>query len=79
MHFTDPRLEKLKLHTRFVQIQIASSRLTEYSVQVLLNFIQQEMGDKPHDVLRSAADEVLTLLKDDTLKVRDMLCNVCDE
>lgn len=29
------------------------------------------MGDKPHDVLRSAADEVLTLLKDDTLKQKE--------
>jgi pre-mRNA-splicing helicase BRR2 len=41
---------------------------TRLAYEVLLNFIQEEMGSQPHDVLRSAADEVLAVLKDDLLK-----------
>lgn len=47
------------------------SRDTKAAYEVLLSFIQQEMGPGPHDVLKSAADEVLTLLKDDALKQND--------
>jgi pre-mRNA-splicing helicase BRR2 len=44
------------------------TRETKLAYEVLLNFIQEEMGGQPHDVLRSAADEVLAVLKDDLLK-----------
>lgn len=44
---------------------------TRAAYEVILSFIQGEMGDKPHDVLRSAADEVLAVLKDDTMKARE--------
>lgn len=45
------------------------TRETKLAYEVLLNFIQEEMGGQPHDVLRSAADEILAVLKDDALKV----------
>lgn len=38
---------------------------TKAAYEVFLNFIQQELGDKPHDVLRSAADEILHVVKRD--------------
>jgi len=43
------------------------TRETKAAYEVLLSFIQKEMGDKPHDVLRSAADEVLASLKDEKM------------
>eukprot|EP00823_Brevimastigomonas_motovehiculus_P004473 TRINITY_DN2963_c0_g1_i1.p1 TRINITY_DN2963_c0_g1~~TRINITY_DN2963_c0_g1_i1.p1 ORF type:complete len:2225 (-),score=605.06 TRINITY_DN2963_c0_g1_i1:245-6919(-) len=41
---------------------------TKQAYEVLLSYIQTEMGDKPHDVLRGAADEVLEIMKDDSKK-----------
>eukprot|EP00457_Paulinella_chromatophora_P000104 gb/GEZN01000104.1/.p1 GENE.gb/GEZN01000104.1/~~gb/GEZN01000104.1/.p1 ORF type:complete len:2168 (+),score=390.44 gb/GEZN01000104.1/:405-6908(+) len=47
------------------------SKKTQAAYEVLLTFIQQVIGDKPHDVLRSAADEVISILKDTTLKDKE--------
>lgn len=47
------------------------TRETKAAYEVLLNFIQREMGDQPHDVLRSCADEVLSVLKDEELKQKE--------
>lgn len=47
------------------------TRETKAAYEVLLNFIQKEMGDQPHDVLRSCADEVLSVLKDEDLKQKE--------
>ena len=44
------------------------TRETKAAYEVLLSFIQKEMGAQPHDVLRSCADEVLSILKDEDLK-----------
>lgn len=44
------------------------TRDTKAAYEVMLNFIQKEMGDVSHTVLRSAADEVLAVLKDDKRK-----------
>ncbi len=44
-------------------------RDTRAAYEVLLTFVSEEMGDKSHDVLRSAADEVISLLKDESLKM----------
>lgn len=43
-------------------------RDTQAAYEVLLTFVSEEMGDKPHDVLRSAADEVIAILKDESLR-----------
>lgn len=53
------------------------TRDTRIAYESLLSLIQQEMGGQPHDVLRSAADEVLGVLKDDSLKVHNLfsLCS----
>eukprot|EP01041_Mallomonas_annulata_P002895 gene2895-5684_t len=37
----------------------------------ILSFIQSMIGDQPQDILRGAADEVLALLKDDSVKDPD--------
>jgi pre-mRNA-splicing helicase BRR2 len=34
----------------------------------ILSFVQATLGDQPQDILRGAADEILSLLKDDRLK-----------
>ncbi len=47
------------------------TRETRAAYEVLLQIVQAELGDKPHDVLRSAADEVLSILKDERLKQRE--------
>ena len=38
--------------------------------ETLLTLLSQEMGDQPHDVFASCADEVLTVLKDSSLGVK---------
>ncbi|CAI5996773.1 unnamed protein product [Closterium sp. NIES-64] len=43
------------------------TRETRAAYELLLSLIQQQFGDQPQDVLRGAADEVLTVLKDDKL------------
>jgi len=47
------------------------TRETKAAYEVLLAFIQKQMGDQPHDVLRSCADEVLAVLKDENLKQKE--------
>lgn len=39
--------------------------------QVLLSFIQEALGDQPRDILCGAADEVLTVLKNDRMKEKE--------
>jgi pre-mRNA-splicing helicase BRR2 len=38
------------------------------SYEGIMSIVQQSIGDQPQDVLRGAADEVLSLLKDETLR-----------
>ena len=45
-------------------------RDTRAAYEVLLTFVSEEMGDKPPDVLRSAANEVIIILKDDNLTMK---------
>eukprot|EP00954_Amorphochlora_amoebiformis_P001087 84044-Amorphochlora_amoeboformis.AAC.2 len=40
------------------------TRDTKQAYEALLSLIQHAMGDKPHDVLQSAADEVLAIMKE---------------
>lgn len=46
------------------------TRDTKRAYEALLSIIQTQMGDKPHDVLRSAADEVLAILKEDDTRIK---------
>lgn len=41
---------------------------TRAAYELLLSLIQQQFGDQPQDILRGAADEVLAVLKDQSLK-----------
>mmetsp|Transcript_31856 Transcript_31856/g.77625 ORF Transcript_31856/g.77625 Transcript_31856/m.77625 type:complete len:2179 (-) Transcript_31856:255-6791(-) len=47
------------------------TRDTKQAYEVLLTLIQKEMGDKPHDVLQSAADEVLAILKEENARKKE--------
>eukprot|EP00281_Chroomonas_sp_CCMP1168_P020883 CAMPEP_0206228716 /NCGR_PEP_ID=MMETSP0047_2-20121206/9314_1 /ASSEMBLY_ACC=CAM_ASM_000192 /TAXON_ID=195065 /ORGANISM="Chroomonas mesostigmatica_cf, Strain CCMP1168" /LENGTH=2146 /DNA_ID=CAMNT_0053651971 /DNA_START=50 /DNA_END=6487 /DNA_ORIENTATION=+ len=40
---------------------------TRQAYEQLLNFLSSFMGDQPNDILRGAADEVLAVVKDDTI------------
>ncbi|GJV19495.1 DExH-box ATP-dependent RNA helicase DExH12-like protein [Tanacetum coccineum] len=44
---------------------------TRAAYEVLLNVIQQQLGGQPLNVVSGAADEILAVLKNDTLKNRD--------
>ena len=44
---------------------------TKQTFEVLLTFVQEALGDQPHDVLRGAAEEVLIVLKNDRLKDKE--------
>ncbi|XP_034244320.1 putative U5 small nuclear ribonucleoprotein 200 kDa helicase isoform X2 [Thrips palmi] len=44
---------------------------TRQTYEVLLSFIQEALGDQPRDILCGAADEVLTVLKNDKLKEKE--------
>ena len=44
---------------------------TKQTFEVLLSFIQEALGDQPHDVLIGAADEVLRTLKNDRLRDKE--------
>ncbi len=44
---------------------------TRAAYDQLLMLIEREIGHKPRDVLRSAADEVIDILKDDTLTIKE--------
>ncbi|CAF3659873.1 unnamed protein product [Rotaria sp. Silwood1] len=44
---------------------------TKQVYEVLLNFIQETIGDQTQTILRSAADEILILFKDDKLNNQD--------
>uniref|UniRef100_A0A336M1D6 U5 small nuclear ribonucleoprotein 200 kDa helicase n=1 Tax=Culicoides sonorensis TaxID=179676 RepID=A0A336M1D6_CULSO len=44
---------------------------TRQTYEVLLSFIQEALGDQPRDILCGAADEILTVLKNDKLKDRE--------
>lgn len=44
---------------------------TRQTFEVLLTFVQEALGDQPHDVLHGAADEVLRTLKDDKLRDKE--------
>ncbi|XP_076060028.1 U5 small nuclear ribonucleoprotein l(3)72Ab [Oratosquilla oratoria] len=47
------------------------SQETKQTYEVILSFIQEALGDQPRDVLCGAADEVLTVLKNDKLKDKE--------
>ncbi|CAH0553226.1 unnamed protein product [Brassicogethes aeneus] len=44
---------------------------TRQTYDVLLSFLQEALGDQPRDILCGAADEVLSVLKNDRLKERE--------
>lgn len=44
---------------------------TRQTYEVLLSFLQEALGDQPRDILCGAADEVLSVLKNDRLKDLD--------
>ncbi|GAB6023297.1 hypothetical protein CHUAL_008104 [Chamberlinius hualienensis] len=44
---------------------------TRQTYEVLLTFIQEALGDQPRDVLCGAADEILSVLKNDKLKDKE--------
>ncbi|XP_045467898.1 putative U5 small nuclear ribonucleoprotein 200 kDa helicase [Harmonia axyridis] len=44
---------------------------TRQTYEVLLSFLQEALGDQPRDILCGAADEVLTVLKNEKLKERE--------
>ena len=44
---------------------------TKQTFEILLSFIQEALGDQPHDVLIGAADEVLRTLKNDRMRDKE--------
>ncbi|CAG9768745.1 unnamed protein product [Ceutorhynchus assimilis] len=44
---------------------------TRQTYEVLLSFLQEALGDQPRDIICGAADEVLSVLKNDRLKERE--------
>ena len=44
------------------------TEVSRLAYEQLLNFLVNFMGEQPNDVLRGAADEVLAVLKNDTLQ-----------
>ncbi|XP_060524349.1 U5 small nuclear ribonucleoprotein 200 kDa helicase [Cylas formicarius] len=44
---------------------------TRQTYEVLLSFLQEALGDQPRDIICGAADEVLSVLKNDKLKERE--------
>lgn len=44
---------------------------TRQTYDVLLSFLQEALGDQPRDILCGAADEVLSVLKNDRLKEKE--------
>lgn len=44
---------------------------TRQTYEVLLSFLQEALGDQPRDILCGAADEVLSVLKNDKLKEKE--------
>ena len=44
---------------------------TRQTFEILLTFVQEALGDQPHDVLHGAADEVLRTLKDDRMRDKE--------
>ena len=53
-----------------------ATRETRAVYETLLTFLQTEMGDKPSDVLASAADEVIAVLKDTAITVKDQQTSI---
>jgi pre-mRNA-splicing helicase BRR2 len=53
------------------QLYRPQTRDTRAAYEVLLNFLQQELPSAEHDVLRSAANEVLIVLKEDGKRDND--------
>lgn len=47
------------------------TRETQRTYELLLNFITDNLGSQPHDILCGAADEVLDILKTDRLKAKE--------
>ncbi|KAF2353766.1 DEAD/DEAH box helicase domain [Trinorchestia longiramus] len=47
------------------------SESTKQTYEVVLSFLQEALGDQPRDVLCGAADEVLSVLKNERLKDRE--------
>lgn len=47
------------------------TRDTKAAYEALLAFVQKEMGDQPHDVIRSAAGEIIEILKDDSFRTKE--------
>lgn len=44
------------------------TRESRLAYEEILSFIQVSLGDQPQDILRGAADEILALLKDDSIR-----------
>lgn len=44
---------------------------TRQTYEVLLSFLQEALGDQPRDILCGAADEILSVLKNDRLKDKE--------
>lgn len=66
-----PGSDKSVLQADVDTVYRPQTRETRAAYEVLLQLLQQELGDKPHDVLRSAAEEALAVLKDDKMKQKD--------
>lgn len=49
------------------------TRETRNAYEELLSFVQVSLGDQPQDILRGAAEEVLFLLKDDSMRDPDRI------
>eukprot|EP00040_Diaphanoeca_grandis_P033251 m.203207 g.203207 ORF g.203207 m.203207 type:complete len:2196 (+) comp32849_c2_seq1:126-6713(+) len=47
------------------------TRETQRTYELILNFITDNLGSQPHDILCGAADEVLDILKSDNLKIKE--------
>jgi pre-mRNA-splicing helicase BRR2 len=43
-------------------------QVSRKAYECLLHFVMTKMGDRPRDVLRDAAEEILTILKDETMR-----------
>ena len=59
------------LNADVTQEYTPQTKESRVAYDILLRYIQDELPDKPHDVLRGAAYEVLLILKDESLKDMD--------
>jgi pre-mRNA-splicing helicase BRR2 len=52
------------------------TRESKAAYEEILSFVQSSLGDQPNDILRGAADEILAILKDESLRDPDRMKDI---